>query len=103
MGPRTLESMLDQRARALIGRERERAALLELVEHDMPLVVVVHGIAGVGKSTLLHAAAVDARARGTLVVALDGRAFEPTERGFLKSLGNALGTSVSTMAEVTGA
>jgi len=73
MGPRTLQSTLNQRAGAPIGRERERAALLELVERDTPLVAVVHGIAGVGKSTLLHAAAVDARDRGTRVVALDGR------------------------------
>jgi Transcriptional regulatory protein, C terminal len=101
MGPRTLESMLDQRAGALIGRERERAALLELVERDLPLVAFVHGIAGVGKSTLLRAAAADARARGTLVVAIDGRAFEPTERGFLTSLGSALGTPLATLADAT--
>ncbi len=103
MRRRTLQSTLDQRAGALIGRERERAALLELVERDLPLVAVVHGIAGVGKSTLLHAAAVDARARGTLVVALDGRAFEPTERGFLTALGSALGTPLATVADATGA
>ena len=77
--------------------------MLELVERDMPLVAVVHGIAGVGKSTLLHAAALDARARGTRVVALDGRAFEPTERGFLTSLGSALGTPLATLADATGA
>jgi hypothetical protein len=103
MRPRTLQSTLDQRAGALIGRERERDALLELVECDAPLITVVHGIAGVGKSMLLHAAAVDARARGTLVVALDGRAFEPTQRGFLASLGSALGTPVPTVAAATEA
>ena len=103
MRPRTLQSTLDQRAGALFGRERERAALLELVERDMPLVAVVHGIAGVGKSMLLQAAAVDARARGTLVVALDGRAFEPTERGFLMLLGSALGTPLTTIADATDA
>ncbi|MBV8702826.1 MAG: ATP-binding protein, partial [Acetobacteraceae bacterium] len=103
MSRRTLQSKLDQRAGALIGRERERAALLDLVERDTPLVAVVHGIAGVGKSTLLHAAAVDARVRGALVVALDGRAFEPTERGFVTSLGTALGTHVTTIAEATDA
>lgn len=103
MGPRTLQSTLDQRAGALIGRERERAALLDLAERDMPLVAFVHGIAGVGKSTLLQAVTVDARARGTLVVALDGRALEPTERGFLKSLGNALGKPLVTIADATGA
>src|SRR6516225_4819532 len=101
MGPRTLQSTLDQRAGALIGRERERAALLELVERDMPLVAFVHGIAGVGKSTLLQAAAVDARARGTPVVALDGRTFEPTERGFLSSLGGALGAPAATIPDAT--
>jgi hypothetical protein len=82
---------------------KERAALLALVEGDTPLVAVVHGIAGVGKSTLLQAAAVDARARGTRVVALDGRTFEPTERGFLGSLGSALGTPLETIADATSA
>jgi hypothetical protein len=52
---------------------------------------------------LLHAAAMDARAHGTLAVALDGRAFEPTERGFLASLGNALGTPLPTIADATAA
>ena len=103
MSRRTLQSTLDQRAGALIGRERERAALLELVERDMPLVAVVHGIAGVGKSMLLQAAAVDARERGTRVVALDARAFEPTERGFLTALGSALGVPLATIADATGA
>src|SRR5262245_26061364 len=103
MRPRTLQSTLDERAGVLIGREPERAALLELVERDRPLVAFVHGIAGVGKSMLLQAAAFDARARGTLVVALDGRAFEPTERGLLASLGGALGTPLATLADATGA
>jgi hypothetical protein len=103
MRQRTLQSTLDERAGALIGRERERAALLELVERDIPLVAFVHGIAGVGKSMLLQAAAVDARARGTLVVALDGRKFEPTERGFLTSLGSALGMALATITEASGA
>src|ERR1700733_14228110 len=103
MSQGTLQSTLDQRAGTLIGRERERAALLELVERDMPLVAVVHGIAGVGKSTPLNAAALDARTRGALVVALDGRAFEPTERGFLMSLGRALGRPIDTIADAIGA
>jgi hypothetical protein len=98
-----LQSTLDQRAGALIGRERERAALLELVERDMPLVAFVHGIAGVGKSMLLQAAAVDACARGRVVVALDGRTIEPTERGFLASLGSRLGTPLATITDATEA
>jgi hypothetical protein len=82
--------MLDERAGALVGRARERAALLEVVEGDMPAVAFVHGIAGVGKSALLAAVAADARSRGVTVVTLDGRAFEPTERGLLGVLGDAL-------------
>ncbi len=88
--PQTLQTMLDERLVALVGRGRERAALLDLVECDRPLVAFVHGIAGVGKSTLLRAAAVDARARGAVVVTLDGRTLEPTERGFLAALGDTL-------------
>ncbi len=88
--PQTLQTMLDERLVALVGRGRERAALLELVERDRPIVVFVHGIAGVGKSTLLRAAAADARARGATVVTLDGRTLEPTESGFLAALGDAL-------------
>ena len=80
----------------------EVVAAAWLVERDIPLVAFVHGIAGVGKSTLLQAAAGDARARGTLVVALDGRAFEPTERGLLRSLGSAFGTPLATVADATG-
>ena len=85
--PRTLQTMLDERLVALVGRGRERAALLDLVERDTPIVAFVHGIAGVGKTTLLRAAAADARARGATVVTLDGRTFEPTRRGFLSALG----------------
>jgi hypothetical protein len=90
----TLQTLLDERAGALVGRGREREALLDLVERDTPVAAVVHGIAGVGKSTLLRAAALDARARGragATVVTLDGRAFEPTERGFVGALSQALG------------
>jgi len=86
----TLQTMLDERLVALVGRGRERAALLDLVERDTPIVAFVQGIAGVGKTTLLRAAAADARARGAAVVTLDGRTFEPTERGFLTALGDAL-------------
>ena len=65
--------------------------LLELVEQNRPLVVAVHGIAGIGKSALLAAFAQDARCRGAAVVRLDCGGFEPTERGFLAALDRAVG------------
>ncbi len=87
----TLRTVLSARAADVIGRRAERAALLELIERDRPLVVAVHGIAGIGKSALLAAFAEDARARGGAVVSMDCGGIEPTERGFLVALDHAIG------------
>ncbi len=87
----TLRTLLGARAAAVVGRHAERAVLLDLVERDRPLVVAVHGIAGIGKSALLAAFAEDARAHGAAVVSLDCGGIEPTERGFLAALDRAIG------------
>src|SRR5579862_2281951 len=87
----TLRTLLGARAAAVVGRQAERAALLDLAERDRPLVAAVHGIAGIGKSALLAAFAEDARARGAAVVSLDCGGIEPTERGFLAALDRAIG------------
>src|SRR5262245_40765238 len=87
----TLRTLLGARAAAVVGRQAERAVLLELAERDRPLVVAVHGIAGIGKSALLAAFAEDARAHGAAVVSLDCGGIEPTERGFLDALDRAIG------------
>lgn len=95
----SLGDVLEQRAAAtIVGRTEERAALLRLFEPDGPLVVFVHGIAGVGKSTLLGVFARDARGLGATVVALDCRSIEPTEAGFLGALASAVGGVRSTPA-----
>lgn len=86
----TVRSLLERRAAAVPGRDRERRLLLELVERDGPLVALVHGIAGIGKTTLLRAFAADARGRGARVAAIDGRGVEPSEAGVLAALGDAL-------------
>jgi hypothetical protein len=87
----TLRALLGARAAAVVGRQAERAVLLDLVERDRPLVAAVHGIAGIGKSALLAAFAEDARAHGAAVVCLDCGGIEPTERGFLTALDRAIG------------
>ena len=87
----TLRTLLGARAAAVVGRQAERAVLLDLAERDRPLVVAVHGIAGIGKSALLAAFAEDARAHGAAIVSLDCGGIEPTERGFLAALDRAIG------------
>ena len=99
----TLGALLDQQAAQLVGRDRERAALLRLVRDDVPVAVFVHGLAGVGKSALLAAFASDARERGAAVVPLDGRTIEPTERGFLDALAAKLGSEPGPLAQVAAA
>lgn len=90
---RTLGERLASRAReSFLGRAREMAILLQTLEEDGPLVVHVHGIAGIGKSTLLQAFSREARQRGSSVFSLDCRAIEPTERGFLTALGPLVGS-----------
>ena len=48
---------------AVVGRDHELAVLLGSLEENGPLVTFVHGIAGIGKSTLLGAFVARARER----------------------------------------
>ncbi len=81
----TLGALLAERRAAVVGRDDELAALLDLLE-DGPVVAVVHGVAGVGKSALLRAFTSAATERGAIVVAADGREVEPTPDGFLAAV-----------------
>src|SRR5215471_7481910 len=93
--------ILSERALAhFAGREREVDTLLGLFEKGGPLVVHVHGVAGVGKSSLLEAFAARARTQGIRVAKIDCRTVEPTPRGFLAELSDALGESLSSVDDV---
>ncbi len=92
--PGQVRELLAQRAtERVIGRDEEIDALMEAVREAgaAPVVLHVHGIAGIGKSSLLGAFAERARAAGVTVVRLDCPAIEPTERGFLRALAAAIG------------
>ena len=97
--PRTLQQILDERVGALVGRDQELGALLELLNGGTPLVAVVHGVAGVGKSTLLRAFCARARAQNARVVQLDASTIEPTERGFLTVLAAVLEEPIATVED----
>jgi hypothetical protein len=96
----TLGCLLAQHAGQITGRERERALLGRLFEPDGPCVAYVHGLAGVGKTTLLHAFACEARAAGAEVIELDGHVVPATQREFLAALG---GSTVEEAAAAIGA
>jgi hypothetical protein len=88
----------------LVGRRRELALLDRMTaREDDAAVIHVHGLAGVGKSAVLDAFIAAERARGAIVVRIDCRAVEPTERGFLHEVSAGVGTDAdsSGIAEVT--
>jgi hypothetical protein len=92
----TVRQLIEEQAAGLVGRESERAILHQLLAKGGPLVVFVHGIAGIGKSTLVEAFAIEGRAEGATVLRLEGRSVEPTERGFLAALASATGGELDT-------
>jgi hypothetical protein len=83
---------------SFVGREHELAALVGALDSGV-LVVHLHGIGGIGKTTLLAAFAERARARGAAVIRLDCRSIEPTERGFLGELATVIGGRIGTLAQ----
>ena len=90
---RRVSDLLGQRAaESFVGGRHELATLLECLHDKGPLVVQVHGLAGVGKTTLLDAFSAQARTQGAVVVRLDSGTIEPTERGLLYELGVAIGS-----------
>ena len=92
----TVRQRIEDQRTGLVGRDSERAFLHQLLGGEGPLVAFVHGIGGVGKSTLIEAFAAEARARGAIVLRLDCGAIEPTARGFLDAISTAIGGELAT-------
>src|ERR1700741_5286313 len=84
-----------------VGRDAELGSLLTVLDDAGPVLVYVHGIAGVGKSALVSAFADRARSAGPTVVLVDSRSIEPTDRGFVHSLAAAVGSRASTLGAVS--
>ena len=91
MGRTIAEVARERLTHGLVGRQRELDALARLVSGDQAYVAYVHGVPGIGKSSLLAAFAARAREAGALVISLDGRTIEPTARGFELGLARELG------------
>lgn len=88
---------------SIVARDLELSQLSLLLEQDVRSpIVFVHGIAGVGKSTLLSAFSTAARSRSAALITLDCRTIEPTEPGFLRELAAALNAGEPTLPATVG-
>src|SRR5580704_4050014 len=89
--PRVRDLLDRQVAGSFVGRTEELCLLHDILADEGPVVVHLHGIAGIGKSRLLGAFIQIARAEGATVLRLDCRGIEPTEAGLLSELATASG------------
>lgn len=90
--PTTLGALVARRAeQRFTGRAAELEQLVRVTDEGQPIVTFVHGLGGIGKSALLAAAVPRLRERGARVLVFAGGSIEPTPRGMLDALGEAIG------------
>ncbi|MEN8007612.1 MAG: winged helix-turn-helix domain-containing protein [Candidatus Krumholzibacteriota bacterium] len=100
---KSIDRLLARRAgEAFVGRDEDLAHLHKLLDGAEPLVVFLHGIPGVGKSSLVMKFAEQAGDKGAQVLVMDGRLVEPTERGFLSELGRLTGDAAASLDDAVG-
>jgi len=100
MTQRLRELLELQIARNFVGRAQEIAHLHHLlIEQSTPL-VFVHGIGGIGKSSLLEVFAAQAQTLGAVVIKLDCRAIKPSVAGFHQELATAVGGEATDVEEM---
>lgn len=85
--------------RAFVGREVELECFAAMLrgEPDSPAVLCLHGLGGVGKTTLLRRLATRAREAGRVTVQIEGRHVDPSPRGFEQAASGALGKAGSVL------
>jgi AAA ATPase domain len=85
------------------GRERELARLATLFDPTGPLIVLLHGVGGIGKTSLVRIFERESAARGRQVCLLDCRGVEPVPLGLLGAIGTLLGVELRNVSEVAAA
>jgi hypothetical protein len=95
---RIRDRLIEPERQPFVGRADELAALRHALTDDGAQVTQVYGIGGIGKTSLLNAFADEARQRGCVVVQLDCRDIQPSEKELLKALNTELGRAFSSFA-----
>ncbi|MBS1853111.1 MAG: winged helix-turn-helix domain-containing protein [Acidobacteria bacterium] len=100
----TIQDSLERsHASRFSGRERELAQLATLFEPAGPLIVLLHGVGGIGKTSLVRVFERESAARGRPVRRLDCRGIEPVPLGLVRALGTSLGMELKDVSEVAAA
>ena len=94
------DSLERSHAHRFTGRERELVRLATLFDPAGPLIVLLHGVGGIGKTSLVRVFERESAARGRQVHLLDCRGVEPVPLGFLAAIGTSLGLELKTVSEV---
>lgn len=87
------ERARDATAIGFVGRRRELELLHAAILGDRTFVVYVHGVPGIGKSSLLSRFVTESREARRHVVTIDGRSIEPTDRGLLDAVATGIGAA----------
>ncbi len=91
-GGARLGDLVRRAARArLVGRAREIDGLVRALVDEDARVAFVHGIGGIGKSSLLDALEPPLEERGARVLRFDGHEIAPTPEGLVAALAGTLG------------
>src|SRR5579862_2516326 len=85
------------------GRERELARLETLFDPKGPLIVLLHGVGGIGKTSLVRVFERESAAQGRQVRLLDCRGVEPVPQGLFGAIGTALGLELRDISDVAAA
>ena len=84
-----------ERRSGFVGREAELARMAGAFEERGPVMTLVVGLGGMGKSSLLDAFVERLGEQAIRVLRVDCRAVEPTSAGLLSALGELLGAALS--------
>ena len=92
-----------ERRSGFVGRDAELARLAGAFEEGGPVMTLVVGLGGMGKSSLLDAFAERLAGQAIPVLRVDCRAVEPTPAGLLSALGQLLGSALSSPRDLAAA